>query len=437
MTKKLKVTIPDEPVTPVPEIEDELGFNDIPFIRKKREGVRVYQHDPKHEPIVEIAGKVYEPKEVDKAVVLSIMDKSRYIDKNEDLIRSSEITRGSMSRWSHTGPITLKDITFKHVNVDGVDIYISNGSELIITEGLDVGHYQDPIIDKKKPSIILLLSRINTKNLSGLGKNVLTNSSVTVGESVTLLDAGLTHTTISSNNGSVTIDDSKVLDSSLSVSGYMTITDSQLTGANIYGLTTLTLERVSGGYDFKLSLFTNRTKEFSLTISNQYIHGLSYHQGVYGTDGYTSLDDFPRYDNGLMLNIEKRTDFGYFSALKSIPFIRLNQFDLLVGGEIFSVKEFFPELIDENSNKSSLVPNHGSGPFGEYSRPGGYAPPQIFPLTPGYWSRSSEVWKRAARVAFDTNGKKVIGKTGELIVNSLLDQIKSRINLYVELNTLQ
>lgn len=439
MTKKSKAPIAGEIVEAVPENEDELGFNDIPFIRKKpREGVREYQHDPKHAPIVEIAGKVRELKEVDKAVVLSIMDKSRYIDQNDDLTRGSQSEYSTSNRWARRGPITLKDISFKHVNVDGVDIYVSNGSELIITEGLDLGYYHDPIIDKKKPSIILLLSRINTKNLSALGKNVLTNSSVTMGESITLLDAGLTNASISGHNGSATIDDSTVLDSSLNVNGYTTITDSQLTGAHIYGLTTLTLDRVTGGRDFTLSLFTNKYKEFSLAINNQYIHGLNYHQGVQGTAGYTSLDDFPRYDNGLTLNIERRTDFGYFAAVKSIPFIRLNQFDLLVGGEIFSVKEFFPELIDENAQKPTPVPAVPQyGPFGEYSRPGGYPVSQVLSLTPGYWSRSSEVWKRAARVSFDTNGKKVIGKTGELIVNSLLDQIKSRINLYVELNTLR
>lgn len=441
MTKKTKeAAVKLEPVEVVElAVEEDIGFEDVPFIRKKhREGVRKYQHDPKHAPIVEIAGKVHELKEVDKAEVLSIMDKSRYIDQNDDLTQGSQGRHSDTNRWNRCGPITLKDITFKHVSVDGVDIYVSNGSELIITNGLDLGYYHDQIIDKKKPSIILLLSRINTKNLNALGKNVLINSTVTVGESVSLLDAGLTDTIINGHNGAATIDDSTVLDSSLNVSAYVTITDSKLTGARIYGLSTLTLDRVSGGHDFTLSLYTNKYKEFNLAINNQYIHSLDYHHGVQSTDGYTSLDDFPRFDNGLVLNIEKRVDFGYFAAVKSIPFIRLNQFDLLVGGEIFSVKEFFPELIDENAQKPTPVPvSPQYGTYGEYSRPGGYAPPQVFPLTPGYWSRSSEVWKRAARVAFDTNGKKVIGKTGELIINSLLDQIKSRINLYVELNTLR
>lgn len=428
-----------EKATVAPEVipvSEHIDFNDVPFVHKKtREGARPYQYDPKHEPIVEIAGKVHELKDIDKADVLDIIDKSRYLRKDDDLTQSAKGPNCSVSRWSRRGPITLADVSFKHVNVDGVDIYISTGSELVITGELHLNYYSEQFIERQGSKVVILLSQINTKYLSVLGKNVFINSTLTMGESTTLIDAGLTNTLATSSAGSITIDDSSLLDTSLHVTGHTTITDSDINSLNITGLSTVTLDRVIGGRGFNLSLYSQKGKEVSLHVNNQCIHGFNYHTGIHNSDGYVSLDDFPRFDNGLILKIEKRTDYGYFATVKPLPFIRLNQFDLLVDGEIFSVKEFFPELIDENAQKPTpvLAPQHG--PFGDYSRFGGYAP-QPFPLTPGYWSRSSEVWKRAARIAFDANGKKVIGRTGELIVNSLLDQIKSRINLYVELNSL-
>jgi hypothetical protein len=112
-----------------------------------------------------------------------------------------------------------------------------------------------------------------------------------------------------------------------------------------------------------------------------------------------------------------------FNAIGSLPFVRLNDFDILVNGEIFLAKEFYPEYFTKNTKPPADA---------------------VTTFTPSFinapsWvslERGSPLWDRAAKIAFHYNTK-AIGKAGNDIVKALLEAIRSRIGLYIEVYNLE
>lgn len=141
----------------------------------------------------------------------------------------------------------------------------------------------------------------------------------------------------------------------------------------------------------------------------------------------------PSRPHAVQFNINRRVDYGHFSAKQPVPFIRLGALDLVVGGEIFKASEFFPTPSTDVYPVVKDVTQVQDFGF----RPG--YPRYDLPVVSNTGStyRGSMLWNRAAKVIFGWNyGKTPIGVSGENLVNALIEQIKSRISLYVEFNNL-
>lgn len=414
----------------------ELGYEEVPFAAPRAipTGRRPYNHDPKHEPVVEIAGKQFEMKDVDVKDIPVHLGGVIPFWHGCDNIFENQRTRhkGSAGQWGFSQKLSPKELKFKHLKVDGLDIYISTGSTLIISDTIFHDDYygDSPFmgIDSKlgKPILVIIASNVNSKSLTYAGNNILLNSNIESNNGITLIDSQVRHSSIQGTNQYLTVDDSNVDGCRLYASNYINISDSTIYGAGITGLGSITLTRVMGGNDFLISLYGEGSKSIELLANNQYLYGFDFNSGFTPTfKDYTPVVDFPTHYGSNVITIDRRIDYGILSAVKPVPFTRLNQCDLMVGGEVFSVKDFFPEyVIDKEPAKPAVA-------FGEYR-----SPMPVFGTFGNVYSRDSSLWQRAAAVAFGKK-KAVIGKSGETIVNGLLDQIKSRIGLYVELSSVE
>lgn len=448
MTKKSKEVAVDVALEPVEVVglanklvvQEGLGLEDVPFLNgTKSEARRPYMNNPNHEPIVEIAGKQFETKDIElkdiPAKIGSFISHHTPEDENVLCPRfQNHRSYNNVGRWRPAHQTLLRsDLKFKHLQVDNTDIYISTGSSLIITDAIDSLSFlasSAPATSDDKNILVIIASSVTAKSLTFAGTTILFNS-VVEGDYVTLIDSTIDRSSISGSTGNVSIDDSDITDSNLYVSQYATVTDTRVTGLRITGVMSLTLDRVKSSGDFLFSTYGDSGNRLDLNISNQYLHKYEGNgQYIQEFKGYTPEVDYPIYRNGNTLNIRRRIDYGVFSAVTPVSFIRLNQYDLLVDNVAFSVKDFFPEVI--NTTEQSPKPFESSSPFGPFS-----PTPMAYTSSfgGGIHNRNSDVWKRASKIVFGAN-KSVIGKSGEALINSLLDQIKSRIGLYVEIYSL-
>lgn len=440
MTKKTKeAAVELEPVEVVelPKkhiVEEGLGFDDVPFAAPRRvlEARRPYLNDPKHEPIVEIAGKQFELKDVEvKDIPVDLGSVIPFYRDVDNIFENQSRRRNNGSgKWTFGQKLAHKDLKFKHLQIDGLNIYISTGSSLVISDTLyRDDYYGDTPFSRSgnkysKPVLVIIASSITAKTLSFLGDTVLFNSTIESNNGITLTDSTVVHSSIQGPSQYLAVDDSTIENTRLFAANYISVTDSNVYGLGITGPASITLSRTMGGQDFILSTYGDGSKSLDFLSNNQYLHNFDF-SGSFtpSLKDYTPVVDFPVHYGSNVITIDKRIDYGLFSAVKPVPFMRLNQCDLLVAGEVFSVKDFFPEYV--TAEQSPKQPQ----PFAEYN------PPMVFSSSLGsVHNRNSQIWKRTAKIAFNGN-KAVIGKTGEIIVNNLLDQIKSRINLYVELNS--
>lgn len=447
MTKKTKEVAVDVELEPAEVVglanklvvQEGLGLDDVPFLNgTKSEARRPYMSNPNHEPIVEIAGKQFETKDIElKDIPAKIGGFISYLTpENENVLCprfQNARSYNNVGRWRPAHQTLLRsDLKFKHLQVDNTDIYISTGSSLIIADSIDSLSFLAsgaPATSDDKNILVIIASSVTAKSLTFGGTSILFNS-VIEGDYITLIDATIDRSNVSGATGNVSIDDSDITDTCLYASQYITITDTRVTTLRINGVMSLTLDRVKSSGDFSFTTYGDSGNRLDLNISNQYLHKYEGNgQYIQEFKGYTPAVDYPIYRNGNTLNIRRRIDYGVFSAVAPVSFIRLNQYDLLVDNIAFSVKDFFPDVV--NTEQPSK-PFESSSPFGPFS-----PTPMAYTSSfgGGIHNRNSDVWKRASKVVFGGN-KAVIGKSGEALINSLLDQIKSRIGLYVEIYSL-
>lgn len=433
MTDATALVSEDEVKATLTEFLSASDEEDIPFLKKNpRVGVRAWRGKLTDDPVVEIAGKTFTLRDVgDKeAADLTLIDHRYHSNKNILTSNTRSLSVGQSGYWDATNLLNCKDVKFKHVNIDGVDIYISNGSRLIVTEYFSTDEYYIGHTGKNvtKPILILLASEIKAKSLSVIGKTALRNSIISNEGSLSLIDVTLRTSSVNSSGQYSTIDSSSFQGCYISTTGAITITDSDISELSVGGVNTLSFDRVTGGYGFNLTAYGRGSVErMSLAVFNQCLY--EHHFNPYGINDkdYSPALDFPKISD-LTLEITKRVDYGMFAGTKPLPFVRMNQADIMVVGEIFSVKEFFPELLTKQ--EPPKLQEEGYRPGGFFSSP----MPMYTPVY-GNYSRGSALWNKAAAIAFGKE-KAVIGKIGESIVTSLLDQIRSRINLYIETSTL-
>lgn len=285
MTKKTKevavdVALGQVNVADIPQKDIDL-IEDVPFLNStKSEARRPYMNDPNHEPIVEIAGKQFEMKDIELKDIPVKMGSfiSRHTPENENVLRPRFQTQhcyNNVGRWSPEHKTLLcSDLEFKHLQVDGTDIYISTGSSLIIADSIDSLSFLAsgvPATSDDKNILVIVASSVAAKSLTFAGASVLFNS-VVEGEYVTLIDSTIDRSSVSGATGSATIDDSDITDSNLYVSQYATIIDTRINGLRITGVMSLTLDRVKTSGEFYFSTYGDTGNRLDMNISNQYLH---------------------------------------------------------------------------------------------------------------------------------------------------------------------
>lgn len=425
MTKKVLNSAQSGTVTEVKHKQEPILVADdndgLDFLeRHDGETRRPFFSSPTHEAVVEVAGVKYTPESIDlKDIPFAIPYRT---DRSALSARGSDKTNNG--NWRAEQNLSYDQLDFKHVKLGKIDLYITAGSEFIISEALTESHRWNEhrlVVDKELKNVLVLVgSSVKAKILTVLGTTTLRNSKITSEEGLNLIDSKIILSTVKINSGHIGIDDSELRSSYLQAGTGINISDSHLRNVELSNFENIVLERISGGNDFSINV--GYKSKLSLHVENTYLHKYDY--ACFNTDsinGYNPVSVAPLY-NLPTINVVRRIDYGTFSAGVDVKFLRVNENDILVGGKLFTIKDFFPEYIVSKEPKVVEQESYHPRPWMNVS-----------PV--GYFSRDSEVWKKAASIAFQQN-KVVVGKTGEGIVLQLLEQIKSRINLYVELGTL-
>ncbi|UQT02766.1 hypothetical protein YUBABA_00680 [Serratia phage vB_SmaM-Yubaba] len=406
--------------------KDTFGLN----VAQGREGELARPDSLKEYPLVTIAGEMIELKEIDPPM-------DPYCSPM-GITLSSE--RGYTAIYGQREANNVAKMKWFGFKLGGVEFLISSGSSLVVAESLN-NHgcwYDEGEGEITGPTkLILCGASIETRNLVLRGYNSLNNSYITTPQYVELKKAILTTSCVSSDSN-VTLTSSVLTDTSIlgNNTQYINLTKTKLEEARIGGFNRINLIDVDSYRSAKFSL--NGWSRHGVTAPSLEIKNtrLVSFEGQFSNlgDNLSKWEDISNSWTEPCINIGKGIDYGYFSGLTTIPFVKIGKFDILVGGEVFMASEFFPV------DKGEAYPTPSKQPQ-EVSLGGGYGPYNnnfgIGVLNTGAHYRGTMLWNRAAKAIFGFKyGKQPIGKNGEAIVNALIEQIKSRIGIYVELTNL-
>ncbi|EBY9763964.1 hypothetical protein D5W64_12695 [Salmonella enterica subsp. enterica serovar Saintpaul] len=391
------------------------------------------------DPKVTICGKVIELKKEEKSPTGIISYYSDYYGKhaNRNLIQLSNHGRYNQ----HELPEDFK-IQWWSANVNGVKVWLTQGSYLMVTENLcsdDWGYDGDDSgsVANEKKELVLIASGVNCKHLSVIGRTILNNSSIKAENYVDLKRSTVVSTSITVGCN-ININ-SSMINSFRSYGGeYLTLSHCKLRNISLpqYGRVHLkevnTMNQRESG--FSLNIYgAGNSESLTLDIRNIDLPDFNVTLGN-GNDTFTAyMADKDNNSQSIPLVIENRVDFGFFSGLTPIGFIRLGSNDILVGDQVFTAKEFFgkadqktqPEPVDPTRATLRDTPPYYNTNFG------------VGILGTGDYYKGSLVWNRAAKALFGYKHRNmVIGKSGEAMVNTLIEQIKSRLGLYVEIQNM-
>lgn len=331
------------------------------------------------------------------------------------------------------------DLKWYKVESELFDIYLTNGSELVVSGGMhkeffyDLSDYSNILNESgEKPKLVLIGSSIEASSLFISDTIILNNTKLVATNTISLINVKSSCVNIQTTS-SISISGSILNDIYIQNSKYVDIKASRVGAVVLTGCRTTKLNKVSGQSNtgFSLNLWANDDDAIDLTISNV---TLSDYTGVFGpakrflttkSVNGPELETWP-INNKIIIN--RRVDYGTFSGKENIPFIRYGNTDIIVGNELFCASDFFP--IGDVSTQPKLAPAvQPMQPYGLNT----FQPYQ--PMCGIY--NGSMLWNRAAKVLYPTQfGKTPIGKLGEGLVDTLISQIKSRLGIYVELNNL-
>lgn len=418
-------------------LDDDLWLMPEPYPTADA-GRRERHHSPSHVPVVEVAGKIVEVTEVaEKDIPQSIRSKMAIRqDMGSSRFHYRSQPRGN---WPIHDLIDLfnrrtgEGLKYYTAEVDGVKIYLTSGSTLIVANTLyssRVGYEGPNVTIQEGCTLIMTASVVTVDSLTLEGVVILRNSVINCKGGVSIGDSMLRQSTIDTKSF-ITITDTALSECRLVTDLSTVVLKSHATGIYLSGMGSIVLEHIDGASGFSFTCWGEKRLAFhaSHTYLNEFSYDYHQQSGQSALSDYKALARSQPWNSEETINITRRVDYGFFSANGSIPFIRMNHHDIMVGGKIFSVQEFFPEFL---TKKEPAPREPAAYPFNSHW------PAPVTPsfTGPGYYSRESEIWQRAASIAFGNTDKPVIGKLGESIVNGLLDQIRSRINVYVEISTL-
>lgn len=389
---------------------------------------------PSDKPILSIGGKKIELQEL-PAGKTPFINHSRYHD-GDDLIITSTDPRSSLGNYSRSRIPTDKKIKWFTATVNDITFNLSSGSQVHIKEGID-GYgwihddYQAVSQGPLKRELNVIASKIECNHLSIEGKCVINNSVLMAQHYIHIQGCIVVCSNVHSDYN-IDIKSSRLSQSGIYGANYVNITEkSHIDGAYISGLGRITISDSRTTDGFKISLHARHgVAQPSLDIKGVLVSRFDSFFGDMEKVTKVYQENENRYSD-MILRIERRIDYGVFSGITDMPFIRVGDHSMLIGGELFTSEEFFgkacqdtqPKPVDPTvyrSEDTSFRQNFGMGVLGS-----------------GSYYKGSLVWNRAAKVLYGYKHRNlVVGKSGEAMVNALVEQIKSRLGLYVEINNM-
>lgn len=326
-------------------------------------------------------------------------------------------------------------------NVNNVTFWLTQGSSLNVREhiGREGWDYDEEPSPGEKHIVVLIASGITCSHLSASGFNVFNNSSLISGNYVDICRSRIVTSTVDSKYN-VNIRKSVINASRFYDSEYLNVKDSDLANVSIssYQRVNFIKTRTGGNRGGRFSITNWRggdTQAPILSVGDIILPEFDVMLGA-GADTFKHyLSDESLRSRSIVMNIRNRIDFGHFSGIEPLPFIRINDHDMLVGGEVFTAKEFFGGAPQDTQLKPTDPTGMGSLPRDPTPYYGSGI--GIVGLGMGGHYKGSLLWNRAAKALYGYKYRQmVIGKNGENLVNALVEQIKSRLGLYVEIQNM-
>lgn len=423
--------IPAVKIVDVPEatndVELEVKNSDgiaYGFVKKEGPGFRRSVDGVKDKPILIIAGSEVELTKLESVDVYRADGKviGRKLGVYRDMTNSNVLSLPSSGTMYRMTPyeseiLSNSECEWWTATVRGVEIIMSSGSELFVDSELMTG-YDHSYYDRETesaPKLTLIGAIVDCKSLSISGDVVVNNTQI-ITNYVDLFESSISASHLSAHSGSICVSESIISNSVFHDTRNINIKSSELISVTLSGGASIQVRKGQNfGGVFSLSVYSKN--DLSMNLSGE-LHNYTAFQHV----GNKPVDSGEMYHSP-SINISRRVDYGMFNAIGSLPFVRLNDFDILVNGEIFRAKEFYPEYF----TKDTKAPADAVTTF-----------TPSFTNVPSWVSleRGGALWDRAAKIAFRYNTK-AIGKAGNDIVKALLDAIRSRIGLYIEIYNLE
>ena len=435
LSEKLSKLSPDDfEAAVVPGYETELAETKASFMAvvdhvDDNEITRVNQ-----KPILILKGKQIPLTELQPGYS-PLVDVGRYVHDGKLILTSTQRSSTGGNWQDYQIASDFKPKWWSAV-IDGTEFKLSSGSFIEIREGMEnYGWDYDEITPRPgntQKTLICLASKVQCNYLLVEGKAILNNSVIDAEQNVTLRGCVIACSNITAKYNTE-VSYSRVTQSSFFNGNYTVIKDkSNIERMYLSGLSRVNLTAIRSYEDFRINTHGRYNSPTpSMDIKNMTLGQFDCYLGDVDEAIKIFTTGERRKFSEMVLNIQHRIDYGAFTGITPIPFIRVGDHDLLIAGELFTAEEFFglaqqdtqPKPVDPTvyrSEDTSFRPNYGLGVIGG-----------------GSFYKGSLVWNRAAKVLYAYKHKNlVVGKSGESLINALVEQIKSRLGLYVEINNM-
>ena len=390
--------------------------------RRALDGRRTYVTELTDKPVLSIGGENIELTKIEKGEV-EVYTRDRGYPRRAyqtDNLLAQPTERNYLSIPYDNQILTTEEVEWYTGTVSGIEFILSQGSQVIVTDLVSSGcGWLDVDEPEERPlKLTLLGSSIECKFLNIVGRSSLNNTFIRT-DNLHLTTTTAAACYIGSKNA-INLSNVDARSAALAECDYLNAHRAQLQSISLTGFRNISLRDIKDSYaPFSLSVYSRPAPDLT-------INGTLTKHGAYHSLSVGALPNVEYPHLNPELRIKRRIDYGTFSSQESIPFVRLNEVDIMVGDEVFLAKDFYPEYFSAPSKPAGVT-------FGNSE---GYNPP--FAIGGPVWlktERGGELWEKAAKIVFP--GTKVIGKSGHEMIKTLLDQIRSRIGLYVELHNLK
>lgn len=394
--------------------------------------------DYNDDPIVYIAGTKREPAKMDKEPA-NVGSHHYYRSTSNPL----EVAGMSGQRFA-PDDITLKErIRWYHVALPEIDVYITQGSELTIDDRItahcgwegDEGDWIGPK-EGQRPELFIIGSVVKCRSLSMGSVVKVNNSTVETSGHIDAINARIFGCRINAFQ-SIDLFYCGLYTSRIdSANRFMLRHSNYIRNLSLGGFDFINLSKIHNTGSFRIHAAWSPTAGLGLDIADCHLTEFSADfMGFTEIFGKQYGTNKPWQGNGLY--IRRRVDYGYFAGATPVPFVRCGDYNIATPHNLFLADEIDTVSFPKEKQELTYQPQFGVGlrPYGEgYSGLG-----DDNSYTMGL--RGGKLWEKARKDCFGNNPnrpdkKRPIGAIGDNLVQSLVDQIKSRVKLYVEMAVL-